>query len=87
MTKLRILAAAALFSLLAGPALAQHVIVRPNPYVRNSRCAYHQLGNPYTPQEDYMAWSAWRSRGSWAEPPYDPACPRVTTSHRLWRGY
>jgi uncharacterized membrane protein len=22
-------------------------------------------GNPYNPQTDYQAWSAWRSEGSW----------------------
>ena len=22
-------------------------------------------GNPYTPETDYMAWSAWRAHGAW----------------------
>ena len=51
--------AAVLSSVLAGPASAQHMIVH------RGHCAYHELGNPYTPQEDYIAWSAWRSRGGW----------------------
>ncbi len=77
MMKFRIIGAVALFSVLAGPALAQKLIVR------DAHCGHHQLGNPYTQQEDYMAWSAWRARGSWAEPSYDPACARVIpSSHR-----
>ena len=90
MTKLRIFGAVALLSVLAGPALAREAIVRPDTYyyyVRNARCAHHQLGNPYTPEEDYMAWSAWRARGSWADPPFDPACSRVPRSYRSWPGY
>ena len=52
-------AAAVLSCLLAGPAMAQHA------FVHRGHCAHHELGNPYTPQEDYIAWSAWRARGSW----------------------
>jgi len=37
----------------------------PHPYYAHGSCAYHEPGNPYTPQEDYIAWSAWRSRGGW----------------------
>ena len=68
MTKLSVFGAVTLLSVLTGPALAREAIVRPDTYyyyVRNARCAYHQLGNPYTPEEDYMAWSAWRARGGW----------------------
>jgi hypothetical protein len=25
----------------------------------------HEPGNPYTPETDYMAWSAWRAHGAW----------------------
>ena len=25
----------------------------------------HEPGNPYTPESDYMAWSAWRAHGAW----------------------
>jgi hypothetical protein len=87
MTKFRILGAVVFFSVLVGPASARQVVVRPDPYVHSGRCAHHQLGNPYTQQEDYMAWSAWRARGSWAEPPFDPACSRVTRSYRRGPGY
>ncbi|OIQ67535.1 hypothetical protein GALL_508850 [mine drainage metagenome] len=88
MTKFRLLGVAALFSVLMEPAMAQRVVAGPDPYyVRSGRCGHHQLGNPYTPEQDYMAWSAWRSRGSWAEPPYDPACSRVRHPHRRWHGY
>ena len=87
MTKFRMLGAVALFCVLAGPAMARHASVHLNPYVNSGRCGYHQLGNPYTPQQDYMAWSAWRARGGWAEPSFDPACSRVSRSYRHWHGY
>lgn len=58
-------------SLLASSAIAEHVV---------RGCRHHQLGNPYTPEQDYMAWSAWRARGGWAEP--SQPCPRVHRSHR-----
>ena len=87
MTKFKILGAVAFFSVLVAPALARQTVVRPDPYLHSGRCAHHQLGNPYTQQEDYMAWSAWRARGGWAEPPYDPACSHVTHSYRRWPGY
>ena len=87
MTKFRLLGAGVLFSVLMGPAVAQHVITGPDPYVRSGRCGHHQLGNPYTQEQDYMAWSAWRSRGSWADAPYDPACSRAGHRHRRWQSY
>lgn len=59
MEKIRLSGATALFLLMAYPATAEHTV---------RHCQHHQLGNPYTPQQDYMAWSAWRARGSWAEP-------------------
>ncbi len=72
--KLSIAGAAALLLLLAGSAMAENG-VRSVRYIHSGRCGPHQLGNPYTPQGDYLAWSAWRARGSWAEPSYfDPAC-------------
>jgi hypothetical protein len=80
MMKLSISGAAALLVLLAGSAVAQDGI-HPVRYVHGGRCGPHQLGNPYTPQGDYLAWSAWRARGSWAEPGYyDPACRRAFRS-------
>jgi hypothetical protein len=88
MTKLGILGAALVASsLLAAPVMARQAVVYPDPYAYRARCAHHQLGNPYTPEQDYIAWSAWRSRGSWAEPAFDPACSRVSHSYRSWPGY
>jgi hypothetical protein len=81
-----IFAALVLLSLLAGPAMARYDVhaVR---YV-HGRCGPHQLGNPYTPQGDYIAWSAWRARGSWAEPSwYDPACRHIVHSFRRMPGH
>jgi hypothetical protein len=66
----RLLGAATIFFLMVYPATAHTV----------TRCQHHQLGNPYTPEQDYMAWSAWRARGSWAEP--SRPCSRVIHSHR-----
>jgi hypothetical protein len=83
MMKLSIPAAAALLLLLVGSAMAQNGVY-PVRYLHSARCGPHELGNPYTPQGDYLAWSAWRARGSWAEPSwYDPACRHVGNSfHR-----
>jgi hypothetical protein len=71
MEKPKLLGAALLFLLVANPAMAQHLV---------TRCQHHQLGNPYTPEQDYMAWSAWRARGSWAEP--SQPCRPVTHPRR-----
>jgi hypothetical protein len=67
MTKLALLAATALVfsSVLATPALAQYRVFHPNAYAQSSYCAHHEPGNPYTKEEDYMAWSGWRARGGW----------------------
>jgi len=65
MTKLTLLGAAAvLYTVLAGPAMAQHVVAHPDTYVQGF-CAGHEPGNPYTKEEDYIAWSGWRARGGW----------------------
>ena len=58
-------AAAILSSLLAGPAMAQHVITHPVHQAESTYCATIDPGNPYSRVEDYMAWSNWRTRGSW----------------------
>ena len=71
MQTLKLVGAAAIVFLMADPAMAEHAA---------RHCRHHQLGNPYTPEQDYMAWSAWRARGNWAEP--SRPCPRVTRSHR-----
>jgi hypothetical protein len=66
MTKLALLGAAAvLSSVLAGPAMAQHAVVHPGYYTETGTCPGHEAGNPYTKEEDYMAWSGWRARGGW----------------------
>ena len=66
MTKLTLLGAAAvLSSLLAGPAMAQHMAVQPDYYAQTGTCPGHEAGNPYTKEQDYMAWSGWRARGGW----------------------
>lgn len=66
MTKIALLgAAAALSAVLAGPALAQHLVAHPNYYTETGACPGHEAGNPYSKQEDYMAWSGWRARGGW----------------------
>jgi hypothetical protein len=66
MSKLTLLGAAAILSsVLAGPAMAQHVVVHPDSYAQSGACPGHEAGNPYTKEEDYMAWAAWRARGGW----------------------
>jgi hypothetical protein len=66
MTKLALLGAAAVLStMLAVPAMAQYVVVQPGYYAQTGACPGHEAGNPYTREEDYMAWSAWRARGGW----------------------
>jgi hypothetical protein len=66
MMKLRILGAAvALSCLAAGPAIAQHVVVHPDAYAQSGACPGHDAGNPYTKEQDYMAWSGWRAKGGW----------------------
>jgi len=66
MTKFAILGAAVLFSsALAVPAVAQHMVAHPDSYAQTGACPGHEAGNPYTKEEDYIAWSAWRVRGGW----------------------
>jgi len=68
-------AAAVLSSLLAGPAMAQHVTAHPSHYARSIYCATIEPGNPYSPVYDYEAWSGWRGRGGW-DSRGDDACAR-----------
>jgi hypothetical protein len=77
MSKIALLGAVALFaSVLAMPALAQHRVAHPGQYdARGPAFCTHEAGNPYAPEEDYMAWSGWRARGGWDDRP-DPNCPR-----------
>ena len=72
MTKLRLIGAAAvLCSVLAGPAMAQHV--HPGYYGQSVFCATREAGNPHSKYCDYMAWSGWRRRGGW-DSSLDDAC-------------
>ena len=69
MTKLTLLGAAVIVvsATLAAPAIAQHRVAHPtyNAATEGDWCPNREPGNPYTREEDYMAWSAWRARGSW----------------------
>ena len=83
MTKLALLCAvAAVVSVtLAGPAFAApRVIPSVNPYTEGDWCPGREPGNPYTKEEDYMAWSAWRARGGWDDR-NDFNCPSVRMHH------
>lgn len=66
--------AVVLASVSAAPALAQHRVAHPSQYYAPAYCS-HEAGNPYAPEEDYMAWSGWRARGGWDDRP-DPNCVR-----------
>jgi hypothetical protein len=66
MTKFTLLGAAiVLSSALAGPAMAQHIVAQPAYSAESGVCANREAGNPYSKDEDYMAWSGWRARGGW----------------------
>lgn len=69
MTKISLLgiAAVAVVTAFAAPAFAQHRMMYPaaNPYAQTGVCGYQEPGNPYSKEEDYLAWSAWRARGGW----------------------
>jgi hypothetical protein len=58
------------------PAFARHIRQAPATSSDSFRNAYgssdaatgwcsEEPGNPYNPQTDYMAWSAWRAHGAW----------------------
>jgi hypothetical protein len=68
MTKLSLigLAAVAVTAAFTLPAFAQHRVAHlANTYAQSGVCGYQEPGNPYSAQEDYLAWSAWRARGGW----------------------
>jgi hypothetical protein len=69
MTKLTLLGAAVIVasSMLAAPATAQHRVYQTlnNPYTQGDWCPNREPGNPYSKEEDYIGWSAWRARGGW----------------------
>jgi hypothetical protein len=85
MTKLTLLTAAiVLSSALATPAMAQHRVYHPDTYAQNGYCAYHEPGNPYSMEEDYMAWSAWRARGGWDDRNDWRCTPVRAPRHDAW---
>ena len=72
MTKISLLgiAAVAFTAAFAVPAFAQHRTGHAAGYYAPGPapagvCGYQEPGNPYSKQEDYLAWSAWRARGGW----------------------
>jgi hypothetical protein len=76
MTKFRLVSTAAvLFSVLAGPAMARHVISTARYPAQSIFCATREAGNPHSKYCDYMAWSGWRRRGGW-DSSLDDACWR-----------
>ena len=81
MTKLSLLgvAAVAAATALAVPAFAQHRTAPANTYAQLDRCT-HEAGNPFSKEEDYMAWSAWRARGGWDDR-VDPNCLPTRMNH------
>lgn len=66
---------AVLFSLLAGPALARHLMSGPGRPAQSIFCATREAGNPHSKYCDYIEWSKWRSRGGW-DSSLDNACWR-----------
>jgi len=66
------IAAVAATTAFAVPASAQHRTAPINAYAQADRCT-HDAGNPWSKEEDYMAWSAWRARGGWDDR-MDPNC-------------
>ena len=70
MTRLSLIGVAAVVAVtaFAAPALAQHRATRvAHAYAQANAgvCGYQEPGNPWSQQEDYLAWSAWRARGGW----------------------
>jgi hypothetical protein len=62
------IAAIAATAAFAVPAFAQHRATHvANAYAQANvgACGYQESGNPWSKEEDYMAWSAWRARGGW----------------------
>jgi len=75
MTRIKMIGAViVLSSVIAGPAMAQHVISHPG-YAQSNYCATLEPGNPYSEQYDFQSWSAWRNRGGW-DSRGDDACAR-----------
>jgi hypothetical protein len=76
MTKFRLIGAAAVVStVLAGPAMAQHLAAHPGHYARSTDCATIESGNPYSRVHHYGATSGWRNPIFSAERVYDGPDP------------
>jgi hypothetical protein len=75
MSKIALIGIAAVAAtVFAGPAFAQHRAGHgPAIYTQANACGYQEPGNPYSKEEDYLAWSAWRARGGWDDR-VDPNC-------------
>jgi hypothetical protein len=69
MMKLGLIGGIAFLSVLAAPAMAKHVVA--HHHFHSGYCGYHDPGNPYSREGDYMAWSGWRARGGWDDHPRD----------------
>jgi len=69
--RFRLVGAASIFSVLAGPVMARRVIH----LGQRIFCATREAGNPHSRYSDYLAWSGWRRRGAWDSSP-DNACLR-----------
>jgi hypothetical protein len=87
MTRLSLLgiATVAATTAFAMPAFAQHRAMHPAyadsyAYAQPSACGRQDSGNPYSREEDYLAWSAWRARGGWDDR-VDPNCLPGRMSH------
>jgi hypothetical protein len=85
MTKLNLPAAAVVLSSVpAAPAMAQHRVYHPDTCAQSGYCAYHEPGNPYTKEEDYIAWSGWRARGGWDHRNDWKCTPTRSPQHNAW---
>lgn len=74
MTKFKLIGVAAvLFSALASPALAGHILSGPMHVAQSVYCATREPGNPHSKYCDYIEWSKWRQRGGW-DSTLDNAC-------------
>jgi hypothetical protein len=87
MTKFILLGVAVvLSSTLAAPAMAQHIVFHPAYDVQSGTCLNRESGNPYSKDEDYMGWSAWRARGGWDDH-NDSSCLQNTHWHQHEAGF
>jgi hypothetical protein len=87
MTKFTLIGAAIVVSsALATPAMAQHALAHPVHYAQTNACQNMEPGNPYNRDEDYMSWSAWRTRGGWVDSA-EVRCMQGSRLHHLGAGF